>query len=436
MFAWILAVPRKWTLVAFMVLMCVAARQRVVVATLDFDFIRLLVIVGWIRVFMRGELRRFTWKPIDTVFALWCIAGFVAYVALHQSFDAVKLQLGQLLTIAGGYYLFRALITNFDDLVCLTRATAVISAPIAACIMFEKFTGRNLFSYFGGVPPLTQIRYGELRAQGAFAHPILAGCFWAALTPYFVALWWRGGLDKVLAVVGTACAVMIAVASASSTPLVSIGAGAFAGGMFVIRRRMRAVRWGIVLLLIALQIVKTRPVWHMYVYADLVGGSTGWHRFHLVDRAIKNFPEWMLFGTKSTAHWGPGLRDVTNQFVLEGVRGGFLSLVLFVMILVLCFAGVGRLWRLVEHRKPDVVLAWAIGVAMFVHFTSFHAVSYFGQIVTLLTMQFAIIGSLAPTAKEYSRRMALRQDRVDEKRGRSAIESRRPRAAGSHELAG
>ncbi len=414
----IMAAPRRFAVLPFFILACFAARQRVVIASLDFDFIRLLVVFGWLRVFSRLETRGFKWKGADTVFAGWCIAGFVAPIILFKTTSIITVQLGQLLTIAGGYFLFRQLVRTWDDVFTFVRGAVIIGIPVCAMFMIEKFTARNYFASFGGIPPLTQIRNGEIRAQGGFAHPILAGAFWASMAPLFAALWWKKGIDTWLAIIGVFVALFISWACASSTPLVAVMAATFAGGMFFFRDRMRTVRWGILGVLIFLQIVKTKPVWHMFVYADLIGGSTGWHRYNVIDKAIKNFSQWAMFGTPSTANWG--FTDITNHFVLEGVRGGFLTLVLAIWIMVMAFGGVGRLWRLAEPNKAQVAMAWALGACMFAHLTSFLAVAYFGQIVTLFGIHVAMIASLAP-----GKRAFLKQQRAATIAGRRRVVAKR-----------
>jgi hypothetical protein len=426
----VFVVPRRWAIIPFFILACFAARQRVVIATLDFDFIRLLVIFGWMRVAARGEMRGFQWKPTDTIFALWCLMSVIAPIMLHKTTAVLTVQLGQLLTIAGGYYLFRMLVKNWDDIYGFVRAAVFVGIPVAALFLVEKMTARNFFASFGGIPELTQIRYGEIRAQGAYAHPILAGCFWAAMAPMFAALWWKKGLDVYLAVVGVLVCVVISWACASSTPLVGMMAASLAAGMFLLRRNMRAVRWGILGMLIVLQLVKSKPVWHMFVYADLIGGSTGWHRYRVINEAINHFPEWMLWGTKSTVHWG--VTDITNQFVLEGIRGGLLTMVLMIALVSVSFGSVGRLWRVAMPRRPEVAMAWALGVTMFVHLTSFMAVSYFGQIVTLLTIHLAMIASLSPTKRAFAvrqRQAAIAQRRSKQARNGQAWSGRTPDTA-------
>jgi hypothetical protein len=174
--------------------------------------------------------------------------------------------------------------------------------------------------------------------------------------------------------------------------------GAAGAAMFLVRGWMKPVRWGLLFGLIALHMVMKQPVWHLICRIDMVGGSTGYHRFRLIQGAIDFFPEWCLMGTASTAHWGWHLYDVTNQYVLEAVRGGAVTLGLFVAIIGVAFQQVGRLRKSVEGQRYREVVAWGLGVALFVHCMNFLAISYFGQIITVWYLTLGAIGSLGPLA--------------------------------------
>ena len=40
------------------------------------------------------------------------------------------------------------------------------------------------------------------------------------------------------------------------------------------------------------------PVWALIQRIDIVGGSSGWHRYELIDQCIKHFSDWWLMGVK------------------------------------------------------------------------------------------------------------------------------------------
>ncbi|MFH1371551.1 MAG: hypothetical protein ABII09_09745 [Planctomycetota bacterium] len=213
----------------------------------------------------------------------------------------------------------------------------------------------------------------------------------------FAALWWKKGTGRFWAVAGITTSITIVFTCASSTPVMGVAAGILGGAMFFLRRNMRLIRWGTVLSLVALHIVMQAPVWHLISRISAVGGSTGYFRYILIDSAIKRFPEWFLLGTRSTAHWFWGAQDITNQYIFEGVRGGFLTLALFLVIIALGFQGVGRLWRRHAGEPFKLALSWALGVSLFVSCVQFIGVSYTGGAILIVWfLPLAIIGSLSP----------------------------------------
>ncbi|HLU46732.1 MAG TPA: hypothetical protein VK116_01570, partial [Planctomycetota bacterium] len=375
----------------------------------------------------RSEFRGYEWKRIDTAMLLWGFFGTVAYILLHKNGGAVVYRLGWLFDGMGMYFLFRCLIHDWKDFEGIVTTFLVLSIPVAFFFAIENLTRRNFFSLFGGVPAITIEREGKLRCQGAFAHPILAGCFWVGVLPWLATRWWEGAIGKMQALVGVFLATVIAFFAASSTPIAGLGAAMIAGLVFVLRRHMRKIRWGILFTLVGLHIVMKAPVWHLLARANIVGGSTGWHRYALVDAAIRNFREWFLLGTPSTGHWGRQLFDVTNEYVLQGVRGGVLTLIFFIAAMSYAYQGVGRMTRLFEGHRARQYKAWALGASLFAHTMMFLAVSYFGQILSLWFLQLAIIGSLAPKHPVLAPPTAELASSENERREEEEIEAKAPR---------
>lgn len=394
-----LVVPRRYAVLPMMVMACFIPGQNLAVFTLNFNALRIIVLFGSVRVLLRGEWRGFAWKSIDVALVLWAVCGTVAYVALYATADALKFKLGAMYDAIGMYFFFRLVIRNWEDVHATVRGFVIISVPVAVAFLVERATGRNIFAVFGGVRAVTEVRDGKLRCQGAFAHPILAGCFWASLLPLFGAMWWRDRRGRAWAYIGVSACGIVIVCCASSTPLMAVLFGVVGASLFGLRAHMKRIRWGVVCFLVLLHFMMRGPVWSLIARVDVLSGSTGYYRFVLIDEAIHHFDEWWLVGVQSTSHWGAwlgpsGLTDVANQYVLEGVRGGFSTLVLFLVLIGLVFAGVGRLWRSADAGNQK--MAWAMGVGVFVHCTSFLAVSYFGQIQMLWYLALAMIASLAP----------------------------------------
>ena len=177
--------------------------------------------------------------------------------------------------------------------------------------------------------------------------------------------------------------------------------------MYPLRRTIFYLRWGVVAGILVLHLVMNNPVWHLLARIDLAGGSTGWYRYKLIDDFFTHFSEWWMLGTKSTAHWWDwGSNDVTNQYVLEGVTGGLLTLTLFIMIIILAFRGVKRFQCRIGSHTARRVMAWAVGASLFVHCVIFIGVSYFGQIQLLWFLILAMTGSLS-SASDSIRRIVV-----------------------------
>jgi hypothetical protein len=394
----VLLLPRRWSVLPLLIMACfVPSAQMIVIAGLHFNFLRLMVLFGVIRLIINREYINFVWKSLDKVIMLWTISSTLIYVIQQGSFSAFVNRLGFAFDVFGMYFLFRCLIRNWEDLSSIIFGTLLISIPIAMFFLLENRTGHNVFSIFGGVPEITIVREGRLRCQGAFPHSILAGCFWASLMPLFAAYWWKSAKDRVWSITGLITASIIVVCCSSSTPIMGVLAAIIGGFLFYFRHQMRLIRWGVLLTLVALHMVMNAPVWHLIARISAVGGSTGYHRFQLINGAINNFGQWWLIGCSgyTVASWGVWAGDVTNQYILEGVRGGFLTMCLFVAVIVIAFREVGRLWRLQVRHPYRLAISWGLGVSLFVHCINFIGVSYFGQIHIIWYLVLAIIGSLS-----------------------------------------
>lgn len=367
--------------------------QRVVIAGLDFTILRILILFGWIRIIMNSEHRTIKLNAIDKVLIFYVVSNVVGYTLLWQTSGAFINRLGFAYNALGIYFLFRVLVRDLDDIDRVIKIFIVITVLVAICMLIEQINGRNAFAVFGEVPAITPIRDGRLRSQGAFAHSILAGMFGATLMPLIMSLWWKEGQNKLIVLIGVISATIIMVTSASSGPAIAYLSGILGFYMWHYRRHMRMIRWGILLSLITLHVIMKAPVWALIARAGVVGGSSSWHRYNLVNQFINRFGEWWLFGTKSTAHWGWMMQDVVNQYVSVGVQSGLLTLLLFISIIVLCFQKIGVTINSLKNRQMKLRL-WAFGVALFTHLVGFWGISYFDQTVLNWYMLLAVISTI------------------------------------------
>ncbi len=399
----LVALPRKYALLPIIVLTCyMTIGMRLVVGGMNFTMLRVLLLFGWARLVLRREFRPIRLNSIDKAQLLYVAVSFIAYCLLWQNYDAFKNRLGFVYNTIGFYFLFRFLLRDVDDIVRVFKLTAVFMAPLAAMMVMEKFTGRNVFSVFGGVPEFTFIRNGTLRCEGPFAHPILAGTFGATLMPYFAGLWKRGRSFQMLCILGFLSAIVITLTSGSSGPVLSFLCGILALGLWRYRKHMRKIRWGLVLSLIILHLAMKAPVWFVLAKVDVFNGSTGYHRAYLIDRAIANLGEWWLLGSKSTAGWADAdqhLFDVTNQYLVEGANAGLLAMILFISVIVFAFrrVGIGTRALMARDGVRGGTLAWALGAALLAHTVTYISVSYFDQNFVNWYLLLAMI-SVLPTA--------------------------------------
>ena len=350
-------------LALFLLMSVVPTSQRFVIAGLDWDFGRTLILVGLIRILFRSEYRGLRWNKLDKVFAAWAITLLVVYTVRRASVGALTYRAGVTLEAAGMYYLARAWIRDKSDIDGIGRFIAWLSIPTAFLFWREFTTGTNAYDFVGGVGQ-PEIREGRVRAGGPFEHPILAGCFWVSLMPWVVVGWWTRRRERLLTIAGVASMLTILVCSSSSTPIGGFAAALMAACFYPLRRHLRQARWAALFTVVVLHLVMSKPVWHLIARVGVIGGSTGYHRYRLIDAAVNNWKGWILLGTKSTAGWGWYLFDITNQYVKEAVDGGGLGLVLFVWYFSLAFKYLGQLVRS-EPRLAGRARWWALGVSLF-----------------------------------------------------------------------
>ncbi|MFZ2147854.1 MAG: hypothetical protein WAV28_11595 [Sedimentisphaerales bacterium] len=398
-------VPKKYFLLPFILAACfVPADQRVIIFDLDFTPLRMLVLVGFFRTILLGERLTFKWNRFDKLVLVWAICGAFIYIIQWADMRALIYKCGVLFDVIGLYWLFRINISSWGDIKLATKVFAVCSLVLAVFVGLEWATRTNLFAILGRVG--TAVREGRYRCQASFPHSIMLGLFWATLVPLFIGFA-RQDKSKLLLWSAVAASAFIVAATASSTPILTLLIVLIILCGYSWREYTACAGWGLFASLVALHIVMNAPVWHLISRIGVVGGSTGWHRFVLIDRAISHFGEWMFLGCRSTAHWGWGLSDITNQYILEGVRGGFVTLALFLVMIYMALRALLRLS--LQHEQPKQrFLVWCLFVAILGHCVSFLGVSYFGQIMMWWYMTLAAVSFLYEDKKR-SRRIVIHQ---------------------------
>ncbi len=357
--------------------------QQLYVAGVHVFVLRALVLTGigrmlWTGLASKNRVLPYGFTIVDKLFLFWALSRAAAVVLLYKEMGAVTNQAGFLWDSLGGYFLMRFALRDKDDVARCIRALAGVACLLALTMANEKLRNQNVFGFLGGTPIIPTVRDGAIRAQGPFAHPILAGSFGATLFCLFAWLW-QSGKGKMLAAAGIVASGVMVICSASSTPLFAYVAGIGAVLFWPFRKRMRLIRWGIACGLIALHLVMKAPVWFLIAHIDVVAGNSGYHRAMLIDTFVRHFKDWWLIGTNQTGTWGWDMWDLSNQFVAEGETGGLLTLTLFIAIIAKSFGRIGDSRKRVRRNRNEEWLLWLLGGALFTNCVAYFGISYFDQ---------------------------------------------------------
>jgi hypothetical protein len=400
-----LVLPRKYAFVAFLMAgLWLPLHVVVLIGSLHFNATRILVIAGWLRVLIRRERFPGRLQTLDKIILGSAICGAVMYSLLWQNLGAVINRSGLLLTTMGAYFLVRFLVRDQGDVVRAIKALAVVVIVVAVSMVYEHSTAYNPF-WLLGAPEVTNIRDGEIRAQGPFGHAITAGVIGAVLLPLFGVLFFERRRTGCLAAAAMIGSTTMAIASHSSTPLLTYAAAVLGLAMWPLRNRMRSVRWGVAIFLVVLQFWMRSPIWFLMDRTSGLMGGSGWHRAMLVDNFVRHFPDWWLVGTRNNPDWGWSMWDVDNAYVGAGISGGLLSFVLFIAMLVYAFKVLGRARKRAESGPKELKIIWVLGTALFANVVAYFGIVYFDQAIVAwyaLLAMIAIVPSFVAQVKNAS----------------------------------
>ena len=394
----LLSLPRHWAPVPLLVGACyMTLGQEIEMGPFNFTVLRLLIAIGIIRVIIRGENLNDRINSLDWLMLFWAVWALISSFFHSDPSSALIFRLGRVYNALGIYFLLRIFCQSLDDVVRLCRITAILLIPVAAEMLYEKFTIHNLFSTLGGVSESPYIREGRIRSQGPFAHSILAGTIGAVCLPLTISIWQKHRKTAIAGII--ACIIMI-FASTSSGPIMSAIAAVGALWMWRFRYQMRFVLGLTIVGYVFLDLVMKAPAYYLIARLDLVGGSTGWYRVRLIESAFQHLHEWWLGGTDYTRHWMPigatwseNHTDITNYYLHMGILGGLPLMILFIAILFKGFSFIGRALHSDNLPPKNQFMIWAFGASLFAHTITFISVSYFDQSFLFIYLTLAVISS-------------------------------------------
>lgn len=381
----ILTVPRGKAITPFLLaFFTIPIGQVVVLGGIHFTVLRILILAGLARMALLGGSScggRFAggFNGIDKVVVLWSVAAVVIFCLEFMEGPAFIKSVGDLLDTLGGYLVVRFLIPDGETIRRTVKTLAAICAILGVCMINEQISHINVFGLVGGISTAVTVRAGHIRAGGTLGC-LYAGAFAGVLIPLFVWLWSERNC-RMAACAGIAGATAMVFASYSSTSWLAM-LGSFVGLAFwPLRKRMRVIRWGIVLGLITLHLVMKAPVWALIARIDLTGSSSSEQRFGLVDMTIRHFKDWWLLGTTEYVTWGWDSWDLCNQFVAVALTGGLLALVFYVAIFSRSFRAIGAARKLVNGNRKWEWLLWCLGSSLFATVVAHFGINYMAQLI-------------------------------------------------------
>src|ERR1019366_7815741 len=313
----ILTFPRKTAITPFLIaVFTIPVGQVVVLGGLHFTVLRILILAGLARcaTFRRSSSRgKFPggFNAVDRVAVLWTVSALVILSLQWMRMAAVIHSLGDFLDALGGYVVVRFLISDGEAILRTIKALAAVCTIQGACMINEQITHLNVFGFLGGTSLAVTVRDGKIRSEGVMGC-IYAGVFAGVLIPLLLWLWTEGK-SRMAACAGLAGATAMVITSNASTSWMAFGGSLVGLGFWPLRKRVRLIRWGFALTLVALHLVMHGPVWALIARVDLTGSSSSEHRYYLVDACIRHFSDWWLLGYRYYNEWGWGMWDTCNQ---------------------------------------------------------------------------------------------------------------------------
>jgi hypothetical protein len=397
----VLFAPRRWALLAILVgVFFLTQGHAVNLAGLAIFPIRFLAVAAFARVLLRRE---FTWSQLNKIdWAVLIAYNYSALVWILRSQETAAEQFAFAIDPTVCYLALRGLVAKVEDLRWLLRAFAPLLVPFTALVVLERVTGQTSFDLVGANWQL-YVREGITRSSGAFRHASLLGSVAAAFLALYVGLWGRHDDRKYAALGGTLCAALI-VLSNSGGPLTSALVAMAGWLLWPLRDRMHVVRRVLLAVLVLLIVFMKAPIWYLPFKVSAIVGGGGYHRGLLMESAWNDLGRWWLVGMdlRETLPWIPyehgltGGVDITNEFIVFGLKGGLASVLLLILVLRLAFNGVGRKLQAIRHDRSElatVALLWGLGVALIVHTISWLGIAYFDQSWVVWLLHLATVSA-------------------------------------------
>ncbi|MGB3209084.1 MAG: hypothetical protein WBB19_00115 [Desulforhopalus sp.] len=393
----IFLVKKDELIVPIIIAMCfLPADKSVQLFGLDFQAVRIMSLLAFCRIDFSTKHINLKDNPIDILFLSYNFVGALIYIVQSSNhLGAFVYKSGTLIDSIILYIVFRYTIQRKEQLFLIVKAISICVIILLPFIIFEYFSATNLFSILGR--SAVAFRDGEVRAAGTFSHSILLGSFAVSILPV---IWANYRISKSLFhAFATLCCLFFIFACSSSGPIVVLAGVIFFLSFFNLKQYSSSLSWCVLVLAVIIHIIREAPLWHfIFVRISIKDSSTGYHRYMLTEAAIKEFWNWWLLGYGDLApqwhlkYWPwthAHFTDITNHYILEGIRGGFFTMLIFVILCYLVIKTLGT-FSITQTDRNEQWLWWGFTVMMISHCITFLSVAYFGQITMLLYLTIAV----------------------------------------------
>ena len=382
---WIFAVPRAKSITPFLLaFFTIPIGQVILIGGFHFTALRILILAGLVRrAFFPGGRRNGKFpggiNGIDWVVILWAVSAFICDWLEFRQLPALINVCGTLIDTLGGYLVVRSFVVDGEGVKRTVKTLAMICTIQGVCMIIEQITRVNVFGLLGGMYDFVVVRDGRMRSSGIFGY-LWAGAFGAVLMPMFLWLW-NEKKSRLIAACGLVGATAMVITSNSSTSLLAFAGACLGLAFWPLRKQMRTIRLGLVVMLTGLHLVMKAPVWALIARIDLTGSSSSNQRYMLVDMTIRRFGQWWLVGTPDYVNWGWDSWDLCNQFVAVALTGGLLALIFYIMIFSRSFSAVGKARHLISGDRRKEWMLWCFGSSLFANVVAHFGINYMAQLI-------------------------------------------------------
>jgi len=405
----VIALRPKYAFVAYIIgLLWYPSFLAVSIGTIDILVGRFVVAVLLLRCLFDDRIRtKFKWCRLDTLVTLsmFVYVGVYLITKVSPLSASIENRGGFLMDTWCAYLAARFIVTDRKNLISIIKCVSIALVPLAILGVIESATGwqpfaplRRFSPWFAGGNVVSEGRFGFARAIGPFSHAILFGGVFAMFLPLIYYLRYEKKDWRSFAYIISGIVLLGALSSMSSGPWVMVISVIFCLIMERYKHLAKPLFIFMVISCVIIGIASNRPFYHVIAsWANPLGGA-GWHRAKLIDVAIDKFDEWWMigYGSKDPGwghYFGMGITDITNEYILKGVRYGILGIIVLCAVLVKAFQGLISTYRKQQHPVTKS-LCWAYGSLLLSVTVAWMSVSFFGQLSTLVYCSLGMIGSL------------------------------------------